>query len=357
MNHLIQDRPRPPVTNALAYQAMLDSSPMGSVGAPSGVMPDTRIPEKRDPAGGLLGLASMLPGAGDFIGPAADIRNFMVNPESRTLTNAGLFALGALPAIPSLAYLMNQGGNLANPALRYAAAKGQSGIIGYHGSPHKFDKFDLGKIGTGEGAQAYGHGLYFAESPGVAKGYRDSLSDLTILHNGNPVGSFDKDPAANAAHQIRATGGDIGKAKKRAALLYSGKWKDDVLSEIDRLGPGDVSEQVAGNLYHVDIPDEHIPNMLDWDGILSEQPQAIQDLAKMWGMKGNGGDVYGRDVLKEAEKRFGGPRGASEALRNQGVPGVRYFDAGSRGQNGYDGGGTRNFVLFDDSIPKILKRE
>ncbi len=49
-------------------------------------------------------------------------------------------------------------------------------ITAYHGSPHDFDRFDLSKIGTGEGAQAYGHGLYFAENEGVAKGYRDTLS-------------------------------------------------------------------------------------------------------------------------------------------------------------------------------------
>ena len=46
----------------------------------------------------------------------------------------------------------------------------------YHGSPHDFDRFDLKKIGTGEGAQAYGHGLYFAENEGVARGYRERLA-------------------------------------------------------------------------------------------------------------------------------------------------------------------------------------
>src|SRR5580765_7610443 len=50
------------------------------------------------------------------------------------------------------------------------------GIRAFHGSPHSFDRFDLSKIGTGEGAQAYGHGLYFAENEGVAKGYRDALT-------------------------------------------------------------------------------------------------------------------------------------------------------------------------------------
>ena len=43
------------------------------------------------------------------------------------------------------------------------------GWTAYHGSPHKFDKFQLDKIGTGEGAQAYGHGLYFADAPDVGQ--------------------------------------------------------------------------------------------------------------------------------------------------------------------------------------------
>ena len=38
-------------------------------------------------------------------------------------------------------------------------------ITAYHGTPHQFEAFDVSKIGTGEGAQAYGHGLYFAENP------------------------------------------------------------------------------------------------------------------------------------------------------------------------------------------------
>ena len=46
--------------------------------------------------------------------------------------------------------------------------QGPKGIRAYHSSPHDFDKFDLARIGTGEGAQVYGHGLYFAESPAVS---------------------------------------------------------------------------------------------------------------------------------------------------------------------------------------------
>ena len=50
-----------------------------------------------------------------------------------------------------------------------------AGITAFHGSPHKFSKFDMGKIGTGEGAQAYGHGLYAAENPKVAKDYQRNI--------------------------------------------------------------------------------------------------------------------------------------------------------------------------------------
>lgn len=53
---------------------------------------------------------------------------------------------------------------------------GYGAVRAYHGSPHDFDKFSMDRIGTGEGAQAYGHGLYFAENEAIAKTYRDALS-------------------------------------------------------------------------------------------------------------------------------------------------------------------------------------
>ena len=45
-------------------------------------------------------------------------------------------------------------------------------IEAYHGTPHEVDKFSSSNIGTGEGQQAYGHGLYFAENPEVSKSYQ-----------------------------------------------------------------------------------------------------------------------------------------------------------------------------------------
>src|SRR4029079_2118814 len=72
--------------------------------------------------------------------------------------------------------LMPGGGAEEHAAKEAVEACGDrlSRIRAYHGSPHDFDKFDLSKIGTGEGAQAYGHGLYFAENEGAATGCRET---------------------------------------------------------------------------------------------------------------------------------------------------------------------------------------
>lgn len=46
----------------------------------------------------------------------------------------------------------------------------------YHGSPYDFDSFSLDYLGKGEGAQAHGWGLYFAQDRGVSDGYKEAGS-------------------------------------------------------------------------------------------------------------------------------------------------------------------------------------
>lgn len=248
----------------------------------------------------------------------------------------------------------------ANDALRNAAINESLGAVtAWHGSPHKFDKFDMSKIGTGEGAQAYGHGLYMAESPDVAKSYADELGNLEILHNGKVVGVFDKDPAANAAHQIRATGGDIDKAIKRAQSIYSGSWRDSVVNEINNLGPGKVSERVNGSIYKVDIPDEAVAKFLDWDKPLSQQAPEVQAAMKKVTDSQHGSGTWDnwiqnspdyREFRNDLMENFD-ESSISSLLHGQGIPGIRYLDGGSRGA----GAGTSNYVLFDDKLPRILE--
>lgn len=48
----------------------------------------------------------------------------------------------------------------------------------WHGSPHDFDAFDHSRMGTGEGAQAYGWGTYLTDTKGIAEHYRQKLSNM-----------------------------------------------------------------------------------------------------------------------------------------------------------------------------------
>ena len=70
----------------------------------------------------------------------------------------------------------NRINKIEQEAMRVPFEKPKAGFKAYHGTPYRFEQFDLEKIGTGEGAQAYGYGLYFAGEPDVARGYRQTLA-------------------------------------------------------------------------------------------------------------------------------------------------------------------------------------
>lgn len=72
---------------------------------------------------------------------------------------------------------------------KQAQEKADSGVSGafaqraFHGSPHIFEEFSTDHIGTGEGAQAHGWGLYFAADRDVAERYRNVLTDRSASIN------------------------------------------------------------------------------------------------------------------------------------------------------------------------------
>lgn len=134
------------MTNAWDNQAFLDSSPEGSVGAPSGVQPTPPNPQaNKDPIRNLLGLGSFLPGiGGDLLGPIADLRAMQQDPDKRTLANLALFGVGALPVIPSMVWMMNR--KVANPIQR-GMFSNQSGALGYHGTNNpNFDNSEFNPL-------------------------------------------------------------------------------------------------------------------------------------------------------------------------------------------------------------------
>ena len=265
--------------------------------------------------------------------------------------------------------------------LARAGGKGLLAMTLFHGTPHKFDRFALDKIGTGEGAQAYGHGLYFAENPGVARSYQSDLAD-TVKFDGIDIDvnslSMD-DPVRQAVSSLRGRSGD-----KDAAIRGLREWADSVEDGSTHRAAADWIEQnkdridAGGHLYEVDIPDETVDKMLDWDAPLSEQPEiarkavekAIADspiknrgrglniefskwaydkgldaqkptqemLSRykaetgvephLW--KQNNPDPTGQEIYNWMRLQNDTAEGASNALNEAGIPGIRYFDGQSR---------------------------
>jgi hypothetical protein len=260
---------------------------------------------------------------------------------------------------------------------------GLMGAVAYHGTPHTIrGKFDISKVGTGEGGQAYGHGMYFAENPEVAKTYAN-LGTGNVAYRGH---------TEDVLNKLQKSGLDRETADLVSTFAYEGGFKggtaQDLAAFLKTYADNPSQEKIftnltkkpeivdainlyvspkQGNLYKVDIPDEYIPNMLQWDKPLNQQPKAVQKaLAKidpdLYSKKGmdydpqeTGQMIYQR--LSQMDMNKNGPfTGASKNVSNmlnaQGIRGIRYSDAGSRGAEG----GTSNFVVFEPSNVKILEQ-
>lgn len=230
----------------------------------------------------------------------------------------------------------------------------------YHGSPHTFEAFDVSKIGTGEGAQAFGHGLYFAESSEVATGYRRDnalFNAAEVRAHTEAVAALraDKTDGLNkmASDAIEAARDDFRHFDKREA-------SNEELAQY--LEDGIIHGQ--GAVYRVEIPQRVVDSMLDWDKPLSEQPANVQAaikasqfdipaIAKLGGVENpTGRQLYGAFQQIAKEGKTGTSADASELMRQAGIPGIRYLDQGSRAK----GEGTRNFVLFDAQHARVIER-
>jgi hypothetical protein len=315
----------------------------------------------------------------------------------------------------------------------------------------------MDKIGTGEGAQAYGYGLYGAEAEGVARGYRDQLSRpyLATADGQNIAEKYGSDVAdifemaGGEPDDMRATVTRLRQIVKEnlddigvsdVSQLKSEFYGDlpstiiDFSNRADRLenllNSGDVKLVNEGKLYELNI-NANPEDFLDWDKPLSEQPQRVRDalgrigvtsadtgneaymrsslqrfaIMKPDGTFGPGPDTYdealalvGGDPSKVRRISEGSAPMRSEALRREGIPGIRYLDEGSRGRpyrvdlaykgrpfeegyfepqfarskeeaeniakeyrdKGYDANvrdvATRNYVVFDENLIEIVRK-
>jgi len=264
----------------------------------------------------------------------------------------------------------------------------------YHGTPHTFDpetgaplgRFRSEKIGTGEGQQVYGYGLYFAENPDVAGQYRQ------IAGHQGPFNAFLVPDAAlpelnELSYQASRSGNDI--ASNVYSELATGDFgPEQLLRKASKEDLPAVREALAnaqklfakhqGSRYKVDLPDAKIEQMMDWDKPLSQQSPYIRDALKPITnkldreIKQNGGkprDYTGWEIYQHLNETWADrldrrgisyeemPSSKAVALKLQrlGIPGVKFLDQGSRGV----GQGTRNFVVFpgEEQHLNILSRD
>lgn len=310
----------------------------------------------------------------DFLGGLTGFKDALVPTSSgATVAGAGLGAMLPLAALGSLKKL--------GTAAKMAEAT-PTPIRAYHGSPHDFDRFSLSKIGTGEGAQAYGHGLYFGEASDVGRNYRDMVPgdlrgraghefDANIRIGTTPIEDVYRRLDTSAARMpIAQAQANYDKMEILESLMHHG----DVLAVREARKGGSFTPEAMqwfekdiapkfsrkGRLYEVNLhasPDE----FLDWDKPLSQQPKAVQELmkevqtspglisvtdadgtARHYQLGGDRDRMTGAGLYSALGKLKGGDQAAaSEAMRKAGIKGIRYADEGSRGKKNFVVGLTR----------------
>ncbi|MCP5007895.1 MAG: hypothetical protein GY941_28765, partial [Planctomycetes bacterium] len=310
--------------------------------------------------------ADFVPGLGDYLGAEDAKLDYDKGNYGSAALGGVLTAAGAL--LP-----------MAKPVTK-AAAKG---IRAFHGSPHSFDKFSMDKIGTGEGAQAYGHGLYFAEAEDTAKFYRDGivqqLDTLGISELLPKKYQGSNDSARRIVQEINLAvfKGDI---KNPEEFLNTFEVQQDLIPAYKKAVQ---NLKNPGSMYEVNI-DANPDDFLDWDKPLSEQGEGVRkslnvdiqeesryaeikkELSKLqWEENGLDSPRWVElqaeaRSMREANPLAANPYGdeiyhrksSKNELQQAGIPGIKYKDAGSRAAEG----GTSNYVVFDENLISIVKK-
>lgn len=186
----------------------------------------------------------------------------------------------------------------------------------WHGSPYDFDKFDLGAIGSGEGNQVHGWGLYFAKNKKVSVAYKDVLGakGSFVILNGEKWTTDNEGDWTNGEKKVEYGSAlgyvfdeleEHGTKEKAIESLQKGldknryrdKYRNEAKKAIDILRKNDASGVKGGKLFKVDIPD--INTMLDEDKYFKEQNK---DIVNKIVLAANDLDIDKRKALLEYYK-------------------------------------------------------
>jgi len=255
----------------------------------------------------------------------------------------------------------------------------------YHGSPHLFDKFSTEKIGTGEGAQAYGYGLYFSDKREVAEYYKKNLSN----ERGFSFGAYDNMARQEVIDLVnRRFGNNYLDGVIRPGGVADRVMDDLVAGKKDNLYPKnsdryeayeDIWERLSwngnqGHIYEATIAKGRPHTMLQWDKPVTKAQwnkirsqaikEGIDDIDAIMGKVFDepGSYVYynlSDAITRKLNAKAGGdvfrddPKLASEFLKRAGIDGIEYP---SGTLSGIKDSPHKNYVVFDDADITIEKR-
>ncbi|MGJ7437433.1 hypothetical protein ACPUEF_11800 [Akkermansia muciniphila] len=285
-------------------------------------------------------------------------------------------------------------------------------ITALHASPHSFRKFSTDFMGKGEGAQAYGWGLYFAENPKVNRSYmnqfaqdkatwkfREVETGVIEVMQRSLVGSFlpkdalpeAKEDASDIAWSVL---GDLVDAARGSMTVldivmelhdeidtnrkYAETYPQErekleqlegfMLSLLDHLDEIEVRTGMPSN-YRVELNVED-SELLGWDyvdetvlALLKDSPveevrYALEHAERRADYRGE--NVSGKDVYQELFDAFWdgedgtkqeAQKAASVSLLSSDIKGIRYADGYTRGK--VEEEQTYNYVIFDGNDIKI----
>jgi hypothetical protein len=348
-------------------------------------------PEMLQTLGGLLESSKLPP----VIPEAAMLASIPRQAVAAQAERAGMAAERAVA--PVVERTMQRGG--VGAGLLGDLSRGSvSPLDVYHGTPHTLPptprnplgEFDASKIGTGEGAQSFGYGIYTAENPAVAKEYqfmeRNWFDTSKAKYKGKSINSWYEQAQKDQERAFRTK----DKSLEQDATARLAYWEnimthnhpENVLRQFTDPEYGwdaatnyaksiDLSKfkgvPTPGNLYKVDLPDEKIATMLDWDKPMAEQRNLIEKMRKALIGEGSplsnvqqfelndflSDKVRMRNLSPQSIVDLNNPK-IVKRLSEAGIPGVKYLDEGSRAA----GKGTRNFVTFpgEEKNMTILER-
>lgn len=303
-------------------QGLTDAGNRGFVGGLLGAPVDmaTGLVNAGLMAGGVLGNKLGLLGADQLPTP---IQNPVGGSEwiGQQMQDAGMVSPNRNPTAETLAGLLgpvaiNKGGravyqmeqNAAAPSPMNAATGNQAGAIVYHGSPYKFDAFDISARNQDAGGASFGRGINLSEDAGHAKAYGENLYTVDL-----------PDKAIKGFIQWEAP---VAKEISNAIPKVD-------LSKPIPFGGGAVIEPTNG-------------------GWLLRAGDAAFPISRSEVTRMFGGENTGEQVYRKLVAAMGGDESAASAwLRDRGVKGI--VNNTERG--------VKNYTVFDAALPKIMGRE